>query len=212
METWIVNVCNSILGPVAVQVRRPGRKYMMSADAPPYVREYLNLPEDRHARSVIGGMTYADLRSLGRRARNGGLRLEVSVAPPPRPAPRPRYTVKEHGPLIRHFRGLLDYFGADTPRTLNRRVYKSTDCGASISVMLHDGTWVHNGDAGWQTMTGDEPIAGFTIQTIVEGSDATVDSDLFTLPCPESYVQAWIADMEAQAEELWTDANEVADA
>ena len=31
---------------------------------------------------------------------------------------------------IKNLKDLLDYWGADTPQGLNRRVYKSTDCGA----------------------------------------------------------------------------------
>jgi hypothetical protein len=51
-------------------------------------------------------------------------------------------------------------------------------------------------------------LDGFTIQTIVEGSDATVDSDTFPLGTTEEEVDAWIADMEAEADSLWREANE----
>ena len=52
-----------------------------------------------------------------------------------------------------------------------------------------------------------EDVTGFTIQTIVEGSDATVDSDLFTFPVKTAAVDKWIKDMEAEAARLWEAAN-----
>ena len=110
--------------------------------------------------------------------------------------------------MIRTFADLLDHFGADSPRGLNRRLYKDTACGASISVCLVDGAWVHNGDRKWDTMTADTPIVAFTIQTIIEGSDATVDSDEFRLPVAVADVDGWITYMEAEAALLWQEANE----
>lgn len=110
--------------------------------------------------------------------------------------------------MIRTFADLLDHFDADSPRGLNRRLYKDTDCGASISVRPANGPWVHNGDRKWDTMAADTPIVAFTIQTIVEGSDATVDSDEFRLPVAGADVDAWITDMEVEASLLWQEANE----
>lgn len=101
--------------------------------------------------------------------------------------------------LIRTLQDLLDYWSADSPRSLNRRVYKDTACGASISVRTSDGAWHHNG----QDWSGVTAITGFTLQTIVEGSDATVDSDEFTLPVRVSAVDAWVREMEAEAARLW---------
>lgn len=109
--------------------------------------------------------------------------------------------------MITNLRDLCDYFSADEPRLLNKRVYKGTDCGASISLYLADGTAIHNGSPRWEDLPIDTPIRGFTIQTIVEGSDATVDSDEFDLPVDEAVVEAWIKDMEERATELWEDAN-----
>ena len=64
----------------------------------------------------------------------------------------------------------------------------------------------HNGHA--------EPIPAsfvldyFTIQTIVEGSDAEVCSSEFPVgKYTGAQVDAWIEDMEAQADDLWTEAN-----
>ncbi len=144
---------------------------------------------------------------------------------------------------IRTLSELCDYFGADTPVGLNRRIYKDTDCGASISVLrafplepcgmcvkfyaqfqcgATTGSgecdcpkcqgfctcdpWVHNGRIGWDRLDNTNAI-GFTIQTIVEGSDATVDSDTFMFPVKKSDVRRWIADMEEQASALWNEAN-----
>ena len=105
--------------------------------------------------------------------------------------------------MIRNLEELCDYFGAEAPARLNRRIYKDTSCGASISVQTPDGVWHHNG-SDW---SGVSAIVAFTIQTIVEGSEACVDSDQFTLPVAEAEVAAWIVEMEAEAEELWKEAN-----
>lgn len=110
--------------------------------------------------------------------------------------------------LIKSLADLCNYFGADEPRSLNRRLYKDTDCGASISLQLADGRWLHNGDRRWETLPRSTPVLGFTIQTIVEGSEATVDSPTFALPVRESEIREWIADMEAEASRLWAEANE----
>lgn len=59
----------------------------------------------------------------------------------------------------------------------------------------------HNGD-DW---SGLDPavITGFTIQTIVEGSEVTVDSDRFEFPVPAAAVRDWLEEMEAQAAFYW---------
>jgi hypothetical protein len=94
---------------------------------------------------------------------------------------------------------LCAYFAADTPRSLNRRIEHDTSCGASLSVQTLDGVWHHNGD-NWSDITA---IQAFTIQTIIEGSEATVESDVFVLPVAATEVDAWLAHMEAEAERLW---------
>lgn len=99
---------------------------------------------------------------------------------------------------------LLDFWSADSLETLNRRVYKSTDCGASVSVQTPDGAWHHNG----QDWAGIDTIVAFTLQTIVEGSDATVDSEPFVLPVLRATVDEWIQYMEAEATRLWNEAND----
>lgn len=118
---------------------------------------------------------------------------------------------------IKSLKDLCDCFYADEPAMLNRRIYKGTDCGASISVRVpsafldEDGhptsTWIHNGDQAWRYLTMDTHIEAFTIQTIVEGSDATVDSEPFALPVPEQDVYSFIKFMEEEASMLWEEAN-----
>jgi len=109
--------------------------------------------------------------------------------------------------VIANLSDLCEYFSADEPRQLNRRIYKDTVCGASISVKTPDGQWHHNGE-NWSEI---KEIVAFTIQTIVEGSDATVDSDEFVLPVKHSEVVAWMSYMENEAARLWDEANESED-
>jgi hypothetical protein len=180
---------------------------------------------------------------------------------------------------IRNLEDLCQFFSADEPRSLNRRIYKDTNCGASISILLtpeaylalgpveawesftccgreyqggpwnshtpeglaktareletgiathtHEcgqvhathrtmkplvvperGAWIHNGDKFWDKLTTDTPIVDFTIQTIVEGIDATVDSEPFGLPVEGAVIEGWIAQMESEAADLWEEAND----
>jgi len=109
---------------------------------------------------------------------------------------------------IRNLSDLCAFFCADTPASLNRRIYKGTACGASISLELPD-RWIHNGDRdpAWATVT-DAECTGFTIQTIVEGSDATVDSEPFRFPVTVANLDGWIEYMENEANSLWHEAND----
>lgn len=50
-------------------------------------------------------------------------------------------------------------------------------------------------------------LTGFTIQTTVEGSDAEVNSDVFPLGTTKAEVDAWIEEMERQADHLWREAD-----
>jgi len=107
---------------------------------------------------------------------------------------------------IRNLQDLIDYLGADSAFNMNRRIYKDTGCGASISVRRPGAGWLHNGQdrAAWEGLT---EIDAFTIQTIVEGSDATVDSDEFILPVKITDVNKWMEQMEDEASRLWDEAN-----
>jgi hypothetical protein len=131
-----------------------------------------------------------------------------------------RQTIYKREDVILDLADLQDYFAAEVdpewekdpgeiPAMLNRRIYKGTACGASISLHFGTGAVIHN---GYDHECTDEDIqsglVGFTIQTIVEGSDATVDSELFALPVPRVVVDQWIEYMESEAEMLWKEANE----
>lgn len=116
---------------------------------------------------------------------------------------------------------LCEHFDADSPTGLNRRIYKDTACGASISVLIapedesefgdlrsfEEPYWIYNGERAFDYLTTASRLKAFTIQTIVEGSDAIVDSEPFVLPVKTSDVQKWIDYMEAEAEMLWEEAN-----
>lgn len=110
--------------------------------------------------------------------------------------------------MIRNLRDLTRYWHADDARGINRRAYKDTACGASVSIQLRNGRWLHNGTSRqldrWNTV---RAIRAFTVQTIVEGSEATVDSPRFVLPVTAASVDAWVREMEAEAARLWTEAN-----
>ncbi len=55
-------------------------------------------------------------------------------------------------------------------------------------------------------------LTGFTIQSIVEGSDAEVNSDVFRAgDTTTEEIEAWIGDMEAEVDRLWDEANGVED-
>jgi hypothetical protein len=98
---------------------------------------------------------------------------------------------------------LCAHFDADEPMELNKRLHKDTDCGASISIQTLNGAWHHNG----QDWTGISAIHAFTIQTMIEGSDVTVDSDVFVLPVPTDDVDKWMEYMEEESVRLWVEAN-----
>jgi len=51
-------------------------------------------------------------------------------------------------------------------------------------------------------------VHSFTIQTIVEGSDATVESEEFVLPVDKDEVWKFVEYMEAEAKMLWNEAND----
>ena len=127
----------------------------------------------------------------------------VDVKVPVSKAQRLREAKAEGGRILRSLRHLLDFWHADDVRSLNRRVYKATECGASISVRTPDGVWHHNG----QDWSGITAIDAFTVQTIVEGSDAEVDSPVFELPVAEVVLERWLDVMEDRATALWEEAN-----
>lgn len=76
----------------------------------------------------------------------------------------------------------------------------------SVIVVVHDHSkdksrWLHNGD-DFNIPMG-TPLIGFTIQTIVEGSDVEINGDEFRVPVETEKVDSWVQDMEKQAEFYW---------
>lgn len=94
---------------------------------------------------------------------------------------------------------------------LYRSIYKYTECGLWLSVLLHDGTWKH-----CDQLHGIENgnVRALLVGSIVEGSDAEVTADqidLLTFDDPADAVRtftdavAWVND---EACALWDEANE----
>jgi len=110
--------------------------------------------------------------------------------------------------FITNMQDLCDYFTVETPGQLNHSIYENTHCGASISVYLKNGDAFHNGDETFQDLTTEDELDGFTIQTIVEGSDATVDSEYFSVPIDTDKIDKWLEFMEAEADFLWKEAHQ----
>jgi hypothetical protein len=184
-----------------IDLEEPG-EWRSPAEAPPKLKLFMNANE---VGDIEKGITLKSVREAGTvdyiSAVGDGtyiLRFDYDEADPLKGAPGP----SREG-FISNMGDLLDFWSADEPRLLNKQVYRNTDCGASISVMLMNGTWILNGREGWSEMTRETDIRAFTIQTIVEGSDATVDSAPFYLPVKTQEVEDWIKDMEAQASDLW---------
>ena len=71
---------------------------------------------------------------------------------------------------------LIGRYGACSPYTFYRGVYKAVDCGPSIGMQI-DAEWVycsglpHNTPPGWW---GEHAICAISVSSIVEGSDAEV--------------------------------------
>lgn len=94
---------------------------------------------------------------------------------------------------------------------LDRSLYKYTECGAHLSVQLHDGTWRHSGN-----LTGieNDNVRQLLIGSIVEGSDAEVCADpidLIEFDDPEEAVKVFNATVDWVNDEacsLWHEAND----
>ena len=93
---------------------------------------------------------------------------------------------------------------------LDRSLYKYTECGAHLSVQLHDGTWRHSGN-----LLGIENAAvrQLLVGSIVEGSDAEVCAepiDLIAFDDPEEAVKVFNTTVDwvnHEACALWDEAN-----
>lgn len=94
------------------------------------------------------------------------------------------------------FRDLLVYYGvehstseADWQR-LGRAVYKCTDCGAWVVPYRKNGR-----------------LRGVQFGSIVEGSDASVDTTPLKFPFTEKELHETLAYIEGEVEVLWQEAN-----
>lgn len=108
---------------------------------------------------------------------------------------------------IANIHDLVEYLGADDVSHLPRRVYKDTACGGSISLLLSDGTTLHNTDVARITPIQRDHVAGFYFHSIVEGSDAEYTGATLTFPITSADVDASLAHMEEWCAGEWDEAN-----
>jgi len=194
------------LGPLFIGARRNARgPWKKPEDVPQYVREYLNATGINDHWYYMSAKTIDQMKREIDEAGTGvkwhptmqGLTGTVWIDMPVKKVKR---VISPKVPAIRNLQDLCDHFSADEPCLLNKRIYKGTDCGASISVLPKNGKWLHNGADGWDKV---KEITAFTIQTIVEGSDVEINSDTFELPVTVAEVEDWCEDMEKQASFYW---------
>src|SRR3954453_23949544 len=110
-------------------------------------------------------------------------------------------TINSFGDLCRHFK-VFKY------REMSDFIYDNTHCGASISVYGTVDGYPFHAHSGFR---GEWPIGfvmeKFSIQTIIEGSDATVDHMFLVGETTDEDIDTWIAFMEEEASRLWAEAN-----
>ena len=116
------------------------------------------------------------------------------------------------GRILANLEAILADNGSEmSVSALDRSLYKYTECGAHLSVQLHDGTWRHSGN-----LLGIENgnVRQLLVGSIVEGSDADVCADpidLIDYEDPEEAVKVfnttvdWVND---EACALWNEAND----
>ena len=80
--------------------------------------------------------------------------------------------------IAANLKAILDDWGVENVQQLDRTIYKNTECGAHLSVKLHDGTWRHSGDLDG---IDNGNVQALLLWSIVEGSDAEVDADPISL-------------------------------
>lgn len=113
-------------------------------------------------------------------------------------------------PPIATVGALREYLGASafpdgvSASMLSRRLFKNTDCGASVSFLPAGGDWHHNGSH--TRFTDDTVLKKVLLNTIVEGSDAEFSIELLPSATADDYDRA-IIDLEGCAEEAWQEAN-----
>jgi len=116
------------------------------------------------------------------------------------------------GRILANLEAILSDNGSEmSVSALDRSLYKYTECGAHLSVQLHDGTWRHSGNL-LGIKNGD--VRQLLVGSIVEGSDAEVCAepiDLIDYEDPDKAVEVfnktvgWVND---EACALWHEANQ----
>jgi hypothetical protein len=216
-QKWQFLIRQSIGGWFLIWARRNARGTQLNpAQLPPEVRSYFALDEnhDRKARMDVGEDNTKDVSAFkALLEKNCKVRWQVPHAPSIevkgiieaeiRDVHRKKKRPTRAKNAIRNMVDLMRFVGADEPRLINKYTFKYSSCGYSVSVQLAAGTWVHNGDKAWDTMTEKTPIIGFSIQTIVEGSDVEVNMDPFEIPVAVKDVERAIEEMEKQADFYW---------
>lgn len=80
--------------------------------------------------------------------------------------------------IAANLKAILDDWGVENVQQLDRTIYKRTECGAHLSVQLHDGTWRHSGDLDG---IDNGNVQALLLGSIVEGSDAEVNAEPISL-------------------------------
>jgi len=80
--------------------------------------------------------------------------------------------------ILANLEAILADWSAETISSLGRAIYKGTNCGAYLSVQLHDETWKHTGHLDG-IYNGD--VRQLLVGSIIEGSDAEVCADAIDL-------------------------------
>lgn len=118
---------------------------------------------------------------------------------------------EEAGQLcLLNLQAILDYWGSENVERLGREIYRFTECGAWLSVQLHDGEWRHTGNlAGIENGN----VRALLVGSIVEGSDAEVTGSVVDLLTDAAYeeviasLEEEIGDVNDEAGRLWEEAN-----
>lgn len=80
--------------------------------------------------------------------------------------------------IAANLKAILDDWGVENVHQLALAIYKSTECGAHLSVQLHDGTWRHSGNLDG---IDNGNVQALLLGSIVEGSDAEVNANTISL-------------------------------
>ena len=80
--------------------------------------------------------------------------------------------------IAANLKAILDDWGVENVQQLDRNIYKRTECGAHLSVQLHDGAWRHSGDLDG---IDNGNVQALLLGSIVEGSDAEVNAEPISL-------------------------------